>query len=64
MTDDLGIINLVSFVGTTFFAPRFENVVPFNLQFQMDSNANQDLVALALQIQTLVASVEELTRQN
>ena len=64
MTDDLGIINLVSFVGTTFFAPRFENVVPFNSQFQMDSNANQDLVALALQIQTLVASVEELTRQN
>ena len=30
----------------------------------MESNANQDLTALALQIQKLVASVEELTRQN
>ena len=30
----------------------------------MESNVNQDLAALALQIQTLIASVEELTRQN
>ena len=30
----------------------------------MESNANQDPVALTLQIQTLAATVEELTRQN
>ena len=30
----------------------------------MESNVNQDLAALALQIQMLVATVEELTRQN
>ena len=30
----------------------------------MESNTNQDLVALALQIQTLIATVEELTKQN
>ena len=30
----------------------------------MDSNTNQDLVAFALQIQTLATSVEELTREN
>ena len=30
----------------------------------MESNANQDPVALALQIQTLAATVEELTKQN
>ena len=30
----------------------------------MESNVNQDLAALALQIQMLTATVEELTRQN
>ena len=30
----------------------------------MESNANQDPIALALQIQTFAATVEELTRQN
>lgn len=30
----------------------------------MESNAPQDLAALALQIQTLIANVEELTKQN
>ena len=30
----------------------------------MESNANQDPAALALQIQTLTANVGELTRQN
>ena len=30
----------------------------------MESNANQDPIALALQIQTFTATVEELTRQN
>ena len=30
----------------------------------MESNANQDPAALALQIQMLTASVEELTRQK
>ena len=30
----------------------------------MESNINQDPVALALQIQSLAATVEELTRQN
>ena len=30
----------------------------------MESNASQDPASLALQIQTLVAIVEELTRQN
>ena len=30
----------------------------------MESNVNQDPAALALQIQSLVATVEELTRQN
>ena len=37
-------------------------MVPVNSQIQMESN--QDLATLALQIQTLAASVEELTRQN
>ena len=50
--------------GTTFFAPRFESIVPLNSQVQMESNANQDPAALALQIQTLAATVEELTKQN
>ena len=30
----------------------------------MESNVNQDLAALALHIQSLTATVEELTRQN
>ena len=30
----------------------------------MESNASQDPTALALQIQALMANVEELTRQN
>jgi len=30
----------------------------------MESNVNQDPAALALQIQTLATTVEELTRQN
>ena len=30
----------------------------------MESNTNPDLAALALQIQSLTATVEELTRQN
>ena len=30
----------------------------------MESDTPQDFVALALEIQTLIASVEELTRQN
>lgn len=30
----------------------------------MESNTSQDFAALALQIQTLIASVEELTRKN
>ena len=30
----------------------------------MESNASQDPIALALQIQALMANVEELTRQN
>ena len=30
----------------------------------MESNVNQDPAALALQIQSLAATVEELTRQN
>ena len=44
------------------FALMFESVVSVNFQIQMESN--QDSAALALQIQTLIASVEELTRQN
>uniref|UniRef100_A0A7N2KXM2 Uncharacterized protein n=1 Tax=Quercus lobata TaxID=97700 RepID=A0A7N2KXM2_QUELO len=50
--------------GNDIFVPRFENVVPFNLQVQMEPNALQDSAMLALQIQTLIANVEELTRQN
>ena len=46
----------------SIFALRFESVVPVNSQIQMESN--QDFAVLALQIQTLIASVEELTRQN
>ena len=30
----------------------------------MESNVNQNLVALALQIHSLTATVEELTKQN
>ena len=37
-------------------------MVLVNSQIQMESN--QDLAALALQIQTLAASMEELTKQN
>ena len=48
----------------TFFAPKFESTVPLNSQVQMESNINQDPTVLALQIQTLVATTEELTRQN
>ena len=38
--------------------------VPVNSQVQMESSANLDLAALAPQIQSLAATVEELTRQN
>lgn len=34
------------------------------LNIQMDSNVPQDPTALALQIQTLTANVEELTKHN
>jgi len=43
---------------------QFESVLPFNPKVQMESNTPQDSAALALQIQTLTASVEELTKQN
>ena len=48
--------------GDNIFAFRFESIVLVNSQIQMESN--QDSAALALQIQTLTASMEELTRQN
>ena len=48
--------------GDDIFALRFESIVPVNSQIQMEFN--QDPAALALQIQTLAASVEELIRQN
>ena len=48
----------------TFLTPRFKNIVSFNSQVQMESNAHQDPVALALQIKTLATRVEEHTRQN
>ena len=48
----------------TFFANRFKSTVSLNSQVQMESNVNQDLAALALQIKMLTATVEELTRQN
>ena len=63
-TDSFGIINLAPFVGNDILIPRFESVVLLNSQVQMESNTPQDSVALALQIQILIASVEELTRQN
>ena len=44
------------------FALRFESVVPVNSQIQMESN--QDFAVLALQIYTLITSMEELTRWN
>ena len=50
--------------GERSFAPSSQSIVPFNLQVQTESNANQDPTALALQIQSLTATVEELTRQN
>ena len=49
-------------MGNDIFALRFESVVPVNSQIQMEFN--QDSAALALQIHTLTASMEELTRQN
>ena len=51
-------------MGNDILIPRFESVVLLNSQVQMESNTPQDSVALALQIQILIASVEELTRQN
>ena len=48
--------------GDDIFVPRFENVVPFNSQVQMEPNTPHDSIALALQIQTFMAGVEELTR--
>ena len=51
-------------MGNDILIPRFESVVLLNSQVQMESNTPQDFVALALQIQILIASVEELTRQN
>ena len=51
-------------MGNDILIPRFESVVLLYSQVQMESNTPQDFVALALQIQILIASVEELTRQN
>ena len=50
--------------GNDNFTLRFESVVPFNPKVQMEFNMPPDSTALALQIQTLTANVEELTRQN
>ena len=38
--------------------------IPFGSDIQMESNTPQDSAALTLQIQTLTASMEELTRKN
>ena len=51
-------------MGNDILIPRFESVVLLNSQVQMESNTPQDSVALTLQIQILIANVEELTRQN
>ena len=48
--------------GDDIFALRFESIVRVNSQIQIEFN--QDPAVLALQIQTLAASVEELVRQN
>ena len=48
-------------MGTTF-SHLGSKTVPFNPQVQVESNTPQDFAALALQIQTLTTSVEELTR--
>ena len=64
MTDDLDIISLAPSVGINNFVLRFKSIVPFNSKVQMEFGIPQDSAALALQIQTLIASVEELTRQN
>ena len=63
MTNDLSIISLAPSMGTTILL-KFESLVPFNSKVQMKSSTPQDSATLALQIQTLTANVEELTRQN
>ena len=60
--DDFGIINLASSVGTTS-NPSLKTWLYLSNN-QIESNAPQDSVALALQVQTLTANIEELTRQN
>ena len=62
--DDLNIISLVPSVGNEESKLSFEITVPIGFNNQMESNTPQDSATLVLQIQTLTASVEELTRQN
>ena len=55
-------ISLAPSVGNDIFVFIFENPVSINFYIQMESN--QDSAALAQQVQTLAATVEELTRKN
>ena len=55
-------INLVSSVGTTFSYLGLKAQFPINFCIQRESN--QDSVALAQQVQALVATIKELTRHN
>ena len=55
-------ISLAPSVGTTFSYSHSKTQFPSTFYIQMESN--QDSAALAQQVQTLAATVEELTKQN
>ena len=62
-TDEFSFINLAPSVGNDFRTSIWNcSSTIFNIQ--MEFNIPQDSVALALQIQTLTADIEELTKQN
>ena len=62
ITDEFALHQFGAVYGDDIFVLRFESIVSINFYIQMESN--QDSAALALQVQALAATVEELTRQN
>ena len=62
-TDEFGFISLALFVGNEFWTIVWKRSSTI-LNIQMESNVSQDSTALALQVQTLITIIEELTRQN
>ena len=58
----LVLISLAPFVGTFLYIEIQGNNPPSFSIFKIESN--QDVAALAQQVQALAASMEELTKQN